>query len=243
MLVMALMECEAFQSMRPFHRSFDVQMSTKDNKCEPLFNTMSIKRVFASGLVGISLLAGPVTVLADADNSAINKVPLLTKRTSDVQQYADVGRGFKLLRPFGFNEFDGAGGGYAVKFASLFDVDENVVIGSSPSSADKTSITDYGSIEKLGEKLAAKRGGTVVSSRARETDGVVFYEFQFENPLDQSLPRTGPKDNRPTKGIELYQLCVAKGRLWSVQATSNDKLFPTHEKTLRIALASFYPRL
>jgi hypothetical protein len=24
-------------------------------------------------------------------------------------------------RPFGFNEFDGAGGGYAVKFASLVD--------------------------------------------------------------------------------------------------------------------------
>ena len=32
----------------------------------------------------------------------------------------DVGtRGFKMLRPFGFNEFDGAGAGYAVKFASL----------------------------------------------------------------------------------------------------------------------------
>ena len=47
-------------------------------------------------------------------------------------------------RPFGFNEFDGAGGGYAVKFSSLFDIDENVVVGSVPASAGKTSITQYG---------------------------------------------------------------------------------------------------
>ncbi len=58
-----------------------------------------------------------------------------------------------------------------------------------------------------------------MSSLVRETDGVVFYEYQFENPLDPSLPRTGPKDKRPTIGVELYELCVAKGRLWSVQAT------------------------
>lgn len=79
-----------------------------------------------------------------------------------------------MNRPFGFNEFDGAGGGYLIKFASLFDgkivklcrfsflygyalntydivslayviVDENVVVGSSPATAGKTSITDYGS--------------------------------------------------------------------------------------------------
>lgn len=36
-------------------------------------------------------------------------------------------------------------------------VDENVVIGSSPSSADKQSVTDFGSIEAIGEKLAKKR--------------------------------------------------------------------------------------
>jgi len=203
--------------------------------------------------VGLSLqLLPPLTTAAYAvtsgDDAAataavIEKVPLLTKRTSDLQQYADIARGFKLLRPFGFNEFDGAGGGYAVKFASLFEVDENVVIGSSPSSADKQSVTDFGSIEAIGEKLAKKRNGRLVSSAVRETDGVVFYQFQFENPLDPSLPRTGPKNKRPTKGVELYQLCVSRGKLWSVQATSNDILFPGHEKTLRAALASFYPRL
>lgn len=55
----------------------------------------------------------------------IPKVALFTRKSSDVQAYSDVGRGFRLLRPFGFNEFEGAGGGYLVKFSSLFDVDEN----------------------------------------------------------------------------------------------------------------------
>lgn len=54
-------------------------------------------------------------------------------------------------------EFDGAGGGYAVKFSSIIDIDENVIVGTAPASADKKSITDFGSLEALGTKLATKR--------------------------------------------------------------------------------------
>jgi hypothetical protein len=67
--------------------------------------------------------------------------------------------------------------------------------------------------------LSYCRGGVIKSAKARETEGIVFYEYEFENPLDMSLPRVGAKRDPPTKGIELYELCVAKGRLWSVQAT------------------------
>ncbi len=82
---------------------------------------------------------------------------------------------------------------------------------------------------------------SIVSSRARLSDGVLFYEFQFTNPLDKALPR--PRSMAPQTGVELYELCVYRGKLWSVQATSNDKLFPQHEATLRAALASFFPGL
>jgi hypothetical protein len=172
---------------------------------------------------------------------SIEKVPLFTKKSADTQAYSEVGRGFKLLRPFGFNEFQGEGGGYLVKFASLYDVDENVVIGSVPASAGKTSITEYGSLESIGEKLAKKRGGELISSQARETDGFIFYQYEFRNPVDTSLPRPGSRG--ATKIVELYELTVAKGRLWSVQATSNDLIFNKHESSLRAALASFVPRL
>merc|ERR1711871_243463 len=139
--------------------------------------------------------------------------------------------------------FDGAGAGYAVKFASLVDIDENVVVGSTPATAGKTSIEDYGSLQDLGEKLAKKRNGKLISSKARTTEGIIFYEFQFENPLDESLPRVGAKKNPPKAEVELYELCVYKGRLWSVKATSNDKLFEKSEQKFRNSLASFLPRL
>lgn len=117
------------------------------------------QRTVAPFALATALLLGqgalPLPSLAEGTD--FPKVPLLTKKTANTQAYSDVGRGFKMLRPFGFNEFDGAGAGYAVKFASLFDVDENVVVGSTPASAGKTSITDYGTLESIGEKLAAKR--------------------------------------------------------------------------------------
>lgn len=201
----------------------------------------AMNKIAASFVVSSALFfGGSLPIIAD---DSIPKVPLLTQRTSTTQAYSDVGRGFKLLRPFGFNEFDGAGAGYAVKFASLFDVDENVVVGSTPATAGKESIVDYGTLDAIGEKLAKKRGGKLVDAKARQTDGIVFYQYQFENPLDPSLPRTGPKNNRPTVGIELYELAVNRGRLWSVQATSNNVAFPGHEQTFRDALQSFIPRL
>lgn len=123
-------------------------------------------------------------------------------------------------------------------------VDENVLIGSVPASADKISVTDYGSLEDVGNKLATKRqNAKIVSSEARKTDGNIFYSYAFEYPIDNSIPRTGSKSNRPTKVVELYELCVAKGKLWSVKATSTDKLFPKHEELFRNTLASFTPRL
>ena len=47
-------------------------------------------------------------------------------------------------RPFGFNEFEGSSGGCAVMFASLFDVDTNVVVGSAPTAPGKYSIVNFG---------------------------------------------------------------------------------------------------
>ena len=221
---------------------YNVNNNNYNNKNNMIMNLKKNVLKKAAIILTSSSLIGNINV-ADSIALDIPKVPLYSKKSTDLQSYSDVNRGFKMLRPFGFNEFDGAGGGYAVKFASLFDVDENVIIGSAPATAGKTSIVDYGDIDELGKKLATKRNGILKNSSARETDGIVFYQFEFENPLDPSLPRTGPKNDRPTVGIELYELCVNKGRLWSVQATSNEKLFKNHEQTIRHVMGSFLPRL
>jgi len=91
--------------------------------------------------------------------------------------------------------------------------------------------------------LKKRLNGKLVSAEARQTEDIVFYMFEFENGIDPSLPRIGPQNRKATKQVELYQLCVAKGKLWSVQATSNDQLFPGHEETFRACLLSFIPRL
>ena len=92
------------------------------------------------------------------------------------------------------------------------------------------------------EKFAKNRGGSVKFAQVRETDAYIFYDFEFLYPVDKSLPRPGSREAENM--VELYTLTVAKGRLWSVKVTSNDKLFDAkHEKSLRAPIASFVPRL
>ena len=59
--------------------------------------------------------------------------------------------------------------------------------------------------------------------------------------LDASLPRPGSK--KAVNGVELYELCVSKGKIWSAQVTSNNELFPKHEQAYRNIMQSFIPRL
>lgn len=62
-----------------------------------------------------------------------------------------------------------------------------------------------------------RRGGEIVQAKVRKTEGVLFYDYEFSNPVDSVLPR--PKSSKPTHLVELYSLCVEKGKLWSIQVT------------------------
>ena len=178
------------QQMFNSERKSSLQLSNTDRESSKTSSTVAkLMAMFISITLNTGLLQ-PSPALAD---DKIVSQPLFTKRNAELQTYSDIQRGFKIQRPFGFNEFQGAGGGYLVKFASLFDVDENVVIGNSPAGADKgNSITEYGTLDSLGEKLLKKRvGGTLIASSAKETEGIIFYQYEFNNPLDKSLPRPG----------------------------------------------------
>jgi hypothetical protein len=231
----------SLQAQKSEYRVASTQFASRDTDGGP----KQIASIMAI-ILSFSLNSGIVSFPSIA-NAAVGvvKEPLFTKKTAELQPYADIARGFKLQRPFGFNEFQGAGSGYMVKFASLFDVDENIVVGSSSASSDKLeSITQYGTPDEIGAKLLKKReGGKLVSAGARETEGTVFYQFEFANPLDPSLPRPGSKNRKATTGIELYELCVAKGKIWSLQVTSNNEIFPPHEEAYRNIMKSFIPRL
>lgn len=100
-----------------------VAITSADSDAQPnIVAQRSLKKAITTTFISAGLLLHPSLSFADVGEAAeIPKVALLTKRSADLQAYSDISRGFKLLRPFGFNEFDGAGGGYLVKFASLFD--------------------------------------------------------------------------------------------------------------------------
>lgn len=80
-------------------------ISTLGYSSTPLLNSASNSHNIKNCIVQAAVAA--------ETSSSIEEVPLFTQRSSDLQQFSDVARGFKMQRPFGFNEFDGAGGGYA----------------------------------------------------------------------------------------------------------------------------------
>lgn len=56
---------------------------------------------------------------------------------------------------------------------------------------------------------------------------LIFVSYRHCFPVANSLGLfPGSKTNRPTKAIELYELCVHRGRLWSVLAAVNILWFP-----------------
>jgi hypothetical protein len=44
--------------------------------------------------------------------ASVNIVPLYNQRSSELQPFMDTSRGFKILRPIGWNELDEQGTGY-----------------------------------------------------------------------------------------------------------------------------------
>ena len=41
-----------------------------------------------------------------------------------------------------------------------------------------------------------RSGAVLVSAAARRTEDTVYYQFQFDIPLDKTMPRVGRKNNR-----------------------------------------------
>jgi hypothetical protein len=113
-----------------------------------------------------------------------------------------------------------------------------------------SALCGYGGLSDFIAAIREKRAPLVDTNVARVLSRVFAPRLNPKRPRDltrlwklagETLPRTGrPK---PTKGEELYERCVAKGRLWSVQATSNDRDFPAHAETFKNSLLSFSPRM
>ena len=130
--------------------------------------------------------------------------------------------------PSGWNKFEGEVGAYDLKWQDLVDPSENIKVSSTPVKSTTVSIDALGDVEKVGESLAAKRNAKLVSATERLTDGILFYKFDFAI-------------NDGTH--QLLQLCVCKGKVWSVDANSKEKRWEKRSELYENVLGSFMPKL
>ncbi len=85
-----------------------------------------------------------------------------------------------------------------------------------------------GDVQALGESLAAKRNAKLISASERLTEGVLFYTFDFAI-------------NDGTH--QLLQLCVNKGRIWSLDANTTEKRWAKRQEMYNNVVGSFMPKL
>ena len=180
------------------------------------------RRQLAGGLAGGGLaLVAPPALAADV----LEIPPATTKMGGLLEKYADVNRGFRLLKPTTWNQFDGEPGAYDVRWVDVVAPAESVTLSTSTYGAGQ-SIEDLAAVDKLGAKLAAARG-TLTGARARRSDSILFYDYSFSGEGRR----------------ELLTMCVHKGRLWQLTAKAPEASWGKREALYLNVVGSFVPKL
>lgn len=169
----------------------------------------------------VSLL--PANAVVDEETPRI-----VTRMGGLLEAYQDGSRSIKMMAPSGWNKFDGEVGAYDTKWQDLVDQKENIKISSSPVKSNSTSVALLGEVQDVGASLAAKRNAKLISATERLTDGVLFYKFDFAI-------------NDGTH--QLLQICICKGKLWSIDANSSEKRWSKKQELYENVLGSFMPKL
>jgi len=146
-----------------------------------------------------------------------------------LEAFQDGPRSIRMMVPSGWNKFEGEVGAYDIKWQDVVDKAENIKISSTPVKSTTTSIDVLGDVKTVGAGLAQKRGATLVSAEERLTDGILFYKFSFAIKGD--------------KTHQLLQLCICKGKLWSIDASSTERRWQFRAPLYENVFASFMPKL
>eukprot|EP00970_Alexandrium_tamarense_P018665 scaffold13358_cov198-Alexandrium_tamarense.AAC.28 len=143
------------------------------------------------------------------------------------EKYQD-SRGWQILAPSGWNKFDGEVGAYDIKWQDLVDPTDNIKLSSTPVKSTTVSIDALGPVADVGAKLAESRSAKLIDATERQTEGVLFYAFDFA--LDDGTH-------------QLLQLCVNKGKIWSLDANTKEKRYGKRKEMYYNVLGSFMPKL
>ncbi|CAN8070032.1 unnamed protein product [Agarophyton chilense] len=162
--------------------------------------------------------------------ASVPLLPLLPATASDISglvtPYKDLPKGFTILRPSGWNEFEALQDNYDIKWQDVIQPLEFVTVLTSPVDSGR-KLGDVGSAQQVGEKLAAARNGKLVRAVEKDIDGVDAYVLEIERQ----------------SAHQLTLLTVNKQKLYSVNASCSEKRWRKREKLLRGVVDSFRPRL
>jgi photosystem II oxygen-evolving enhancer protein 2 len=176
-----------------------------------------------AGAAALVSVPSPVFALPEEET------PRVTNRMGGLlEPFQDGPRGIRILAPSGWNKFEGEVGAYDVKWQDVVDPSENVKISSTPVKSTTESVAVLGEVQELGKNLAVKRNAQLVSASERLTDGVLFYKFDFAI-------------NDGTH--QLLELCVCKGKLWSLDANAKEKRWSKRQELYENIMGSFMPKL
>ena len=185
-----------------------------------------LQQVAASVMVGGAVVTAPAV---PAYAEVTDETPRVTTRMGGLlEAFQDGPRSIRMMAPSGWNKFDGEVGAFDLKWQDLVDPTENIKVTSTPVKSTTDSIAVLGNVQDLGVSLATKRNAKLIAAEERLTDEVLFYKFEFG--LDDGTH-------------QLLQLCVCRGKLWSVDANAKEKRWAKREDLYQNVLASFMPKL
>lgn len=171
-----------------------------------------------------------------ASNTNAPKIAASTTRMGGaLAPYADTTKGYRINKPSAWNDFEGDPGGYDKRWVDVVARDETVTISTIPVKSTTASVEALGEAAKVGASLAKGRSATLVSARARSTEGYLFYDFDFANGASAA--------GTPVPTHELLTMVVAKSKLWSVSAKSPEKRWSRMQDTYINVIGSFVPKL
>lgn len=146
--------------------------------------------------------------------------------SGQLSPYKDLPKGFTILRPNGWNEFEALQDNYDIKWQDVIQPLEFVTVLTSPVSKGK-ELSDIGSAKDVGSKLAKSRSGELVSADEKSIDGIPAYVFEIKRD----------------KSRQITLLSVNKMKLYSVNASCSERRWSKREKLLRSVVDSFKPKL
>eukprot|EP00613_Pedinella_sp_CCMP2098_P001580 CAMPEP_0171631654 /NCGR_PEP_ID=MMETSP0990-20121206/23809_1 /TAXON_ID=483369 /ORGANISM="non described non described, Strain CCMP2098" /LENGTH=243 /DNA_ID=CAMNT_0012201367 /DNA_START=50 /DNA_END=781 /DNA_ORIENTATION=- len=217
-------------------RRFNAVTIAKASRCETGASVFASRRDVLSGLgIAAGWIGGTAAWAAEEDEAnaepVYNDIPLSREKMGGLlEPYADVSKGWRIMKPYSWNQFEQKPGVYEMKWVDIVAANkQEMFLTTAPVKSTTSSVASLGDVKQVGAKLASARSAVLVSAEAVSKEGIVFYMFEFKN--------------EETAMRELYQLCVAKGKLWSLDASAPEKRWAKSGVILKNALLSFIPRL